>query len=726
MAASNVTRFGDGSIAASGNAGAITVGSVSVGDLVIIGSNVLTSGVVSQPSAFSDSLGNTITPRLNITDATFGPYDVYEIIVTNAGTMTLTSTGAAGTTTVNIWGSQWTGTASWTYDANGATNNAYSTGGGNGQDQQTSDITFGAQSVAFALFGGVGIGANSPIATDAGWATYSKGVNAFGGSLIADQMMSGGTGHFHAQYTSFVYSGGAILSYSYTTGSSFDPATTVIGKQMPELPRPRIFAIPASFFAPPLPPDSRTVPWTGPAYPDAARRPRMRASEQAYLAQTFIDRTSPLLPNAVPDAVRRPTLHASEQQASALNPAPDARTVPWSAAMVPDAVRRPAMLAVEQLAATPRELVPERPFPYSDGIEPEAVRRPLEHARHQQPLADPTYGWALVAAAPNITPPAWPDSVRRPAMPVAEQRADAPRVPLDRPFPQVDGSAPDIVLRPRMLTGEQQALAAPPAFPDARTVQWSASTAPDIVRRPTLAAAQQQAWMDPTYAQLLVVVPAITPPAFPEAVRRPTFAAAQQRAFTVTTTTDAPYPQFYPAVAPERVYRPQFLAALQQALALQPRPERPEALASVSVPDRVERPTMRAALQQAHAEPQYTDRGVPWWCVVVPDRVLRATLPVAEQLAAVGMRVPDAPVPAPDLVALCYPASVSTVLGLTAARMAGAFMPPWRITNPIRPGGRGHGKAADVLLDRGAAAGGTLNTGTPSDSGGGHGDPADE
>lgn len=673
MAASNVTRFGDGSITASGNAGAITVGSVSVGDLVIIGSNVLTNGVVFEPSSLSDSLGNSITTRLTITDATFGPYDVYEIIVTNAGTMTLTSTGGAGTTTVNIWGSQWTGTASWTYDANGATNNAYSTGGGNGQDQQTSDITFGGQSVAFALFGGVGIGANSPIATDAGWATYSKGVNAFGGSLIADQMMSGGTGHFHAQYTSFVYSGGAILSYSYTTGSSFDPATTVIGKQMPELPRPRIFAIPASFFAPPLPPDSRTMPWTGPAYPDAARRPRMRASEQAYLAQTFIDRTSPLLPNAVPDAVRRPSLHASEQQASALNPAPDARTVPWSAATVPDAVRRPAMLAAEQLAATPRELVSERPFPYADGIEPEAARRVLAHARHQPAFANPTYGWSLVVAAPAITPPAWPDAVRRPGMLPTEQRADAPRVPLDRPFPQVDGAAPAEVRRPRMHASEQQALAAPPAPPDARKVPWSDATAPATVRRPTFAAALQQAWMDDTYARLLVIAPNITPPVWPDAVRRPSFAASQQRAFSITTTTDRPFPYadgIYPTWLPR--------------LTPQQRP-----FTSIIQPE----------------------QKLPYFGATVPVAVRRPAYLAAEQLPSVSVGVPITPVPAPDLVALCYPASVSGVMRLIAPS---AFMPPWRYTTPT-PSLRVRGTPGDMILDRGTAADTTGATGEPSD-----------
>lgn len=439
--------------------------------------------------------------------------------------------------------------------------------------------------------------------------------------------------------TWFVPSGGA---------PPFNPANSLV-PQAPQLPPiQRMWAKQQAWFAPPLPPDSRKVPWTGPYFP-------------------------------------RPPV-------------------------------RPKMLPSEQMATSPRELVPERPSAYSEGVSPRTTRRALEHARHQAPFADPTYGWALAIAAPAITPPAWPDTVRRPAMPAAEQRADAPRVPLDRPFPQVDGAAPDMVLRPRMLAGEQQALAAPPAPPDARTVPWSASTTPDAVRRPTFAAAQQRAWTDGTYAQFLVVVPAITPPAFPEAVRRPSFRAEQQRAFTATTTTDRPYPQFAPGVAPDRVYRPQFLAALQQALALQPRPERTAPLTSVVAPDRVERPAMRAALQQAYTKPVYTDRSVPLWCVVAPDVVLRPRMLAAEQLAAAGMRVPDAPVPAPDLVALCYPSSVGSVLRLTAARMPSAFMPPWRYTHPIRPGGRARANPGDAILD----------SATTSDSTGATGDPSDE
>lgn len=419
----------------------------------------------------------------------------------------------------------------------------------------------------------------------------------------------------------------------------FNPSTSLVA-QAPQLPPVRrLWPQQQAAFAPPWPPDSRKVPWNGPYFPRPPVRPRMHASQQ---------RASTLVIN-------------------------DARTVPWSASTAPNAVRRPGMLAAEQMAASPRELVSERPFPYFDGIEPEAARRVLAHARHQPAFADPTYGWSLVVAAPAITPPAWPDTVRRPGMLPTEQRADAPRVPLDRPFPQVDGSAPAKVRRPRMHASEQQALGAPPAPPDARTVPWSDATAPATVRRPTFAAALQQAWMDDTYARLLVIAPNITPPVWPDAVRRPSFAASQQRAFSITTTTDRPFPYadgIYPTWLPR--------------LTPQQRP-----FTSIIQPE----------------------QKLPYFGATVPAAVRRPAYLAAEQLPAVSVGVPITPVPAPDLVALCYPASVSGVMRLIAPS---AFMPPWRYSTPT-PSLRVRGTPGDMILERGTAADTTGATGEPSD-----------
>ncbi len=394
-----------------------------------------------------------------------------------------------------------------------------------------------------------------------------------------------------------------------------------------------------AYFAPTPPPDTRKVQWTKAPQPHAVIRPFMHASRQQAAAFTPLVST-PTVPSAVSESVRRPRMLPSAQQAVASPPLPpDARTVPWSASTAP-----------------------------------EAVRRALPPVSQQRPFADPTYGWALVVAAPAITPPAWPDAVRRPAMLPAEQRADAPRVPLDRPFAQVDGYAPPAVVRPRMPAAEQQALAAPPAPPDARKVPWSDATMPAAVRRPAMLAALQQAWMDDTYALLLVVVPPITPPVYPERVRRPSFAAAQQRAFTVTTTTDRPFP-YAEGIMPARLPR---LVPQQRPFDGSLKPEVRLPYFGATVPATVPRPVYRPSLQQA----------------------------------VVNVGVPIVPVPAPDLVAACYPASVATVF---RDLFPSAFSPPWTYANPFVPGGRGRARPADVILNRATAADSTGGKGTPSD-----------
>ncbi len=615
MGATNVTRFADGAIAASGNAGSITVGSVSVGDLVVFAVNVLTGGVVAEPTSVSDSLGNTITPLLQVTDTTFGPYDVYEIIVTNAGTMTLTATGASGTTTVGIWGSQWTGTASWSYDSNGSVNNAYSAGGGNGQDQQTADITFGAQSVAFAFFGGVGIGANSPLSTDAGWNTASKGSGAFGGDLVADQAMSGGTGHFHAQYASFVYSGGAILSYSYTNGGGFDAATMPYPgcDFQPRIPwRPHGGAVMPTTVIPE--PTIDTYAWR-PVYPNTTRRPRVHPSLQQAVAQTPVDRRVPyaeaVVPRrvlrttlltadqqaftdgrpdravpfaeaVVPDRVVRPTMHASQQPQPERPPYVDRDSVPVFV-VAPDRVDRPKMHASLQWSTATREWVFEPPVPVTNVQYPDRVVRAMMLAAEQQAYGDPTYAWGLAPPAPELS---WkgvqPDAVARPGMRAADQQAHAlPPLP-NTSLPAAAAVYPDIVRRPGMRPEEQQATARPNA-PDT-SLPAAAAIYPDRV--PRALPALQVAYTDGTYAWGLVDLSTLAwRGIFPDAVRRPSMPAAQQKATVVPEVPDRNTPLAV-SVFPDWISRALYPGAQQPVVPLVP-VDQSYVLVTVVAPDRI-------------------------------------------------------------------------------------------------------------------------------------------
>lgn len=191
-----------------------SVGSVSVGDVLIFGANVQVVGTLANPLSVTCNLSNTVTSRVVDSDATFGPYTVYDIIAANAGTQTITVTGAVGTNVGNIWGTQWTGGSPFAFGSATASNDAYTAGGGNGLDQQTADLVIGGNRLVVGFFGGTGATSTGSATQDVGWNGATQPTPVF--DAVTDKLATASTIHAHVKYPSgFVYTGGVLLAYTY-------------------------------------------------------------------------------------------------------------------------------------------------------------------------------------------------------------------------------------------------------------------------------------------------------------------------------------------------------------------------------------------------------------------------------------------------------------------------------------------------------------------------------
>jgi len=297
----------------------------------------------------------------------------------------------------------------------------------------------------------------------------------------------------------------------------------------------------------------------------------------------------------------------------------------------------------------------------------------------------------MVAAftAPSALPPAnqtpiasvsYPDSVRRPRLPITHQRAwfgperDAvlpsgafdvtlrsPGVAIfdvtlstDQPVP-LDwlGRYPDSVRRPSILTAAQRSWSAPDFTPVSATPDLSAQTYPDKVVRPSLSTSQQLAWTgslrqpDPP--------PLSWGPSFPDRVLRPSVLVADQDAYF---SADQPPDSlgWLPGYV-DRVLAAKTLPAAQQRAFSSPerQPDPPPLSWGPSFPDQVRGPKSVAS-QPSWTGPEIVQVPAPDLSKPsYPDRVLGIRSPItALQDAWVGPdRLPDINVP--DLVVVTYP-----------------------------------------------------------------------
>lgn len=209
----NVRRFGSAGISTGGTTTAdYTIGSVSVGDLVVFLATQTTAGVI---SGVTENLGNTLNLRQTITDSTYGPFRVYDTIVTSAGTLTVTVTASGNFSTVAVVGEQWNG-VTFTYDTS-SQNNATNTGlGVQYTDQYAPSYTAGGNRLVLGCFGNTGVAANAAPTPDAGWSIANgSGAGSTTGLACVDKLIGASTVQPHVAYASFSYAGGVTTAYSY-------------------------------------------------------------------------------------------------------------------------------------------------------------------------------------------------------------------------------------------------------------------------------------------------------------------------------------------------------------------------------------------------------------------------------------------------------------------------------------------------------------------------------
>lgn len=208
----NVQRFGSSGLSTgAGTTADYTIGSVSVGDLVVFLATQTTAGVI---SSVTENLGNALNLRQTITDTTYGPFRAYDIIVTVAGTLTVTVTASATFSTVAVVGQQWGG-ATFTYDTS-SQNNATNTGQGvQFTDQYAPSITVGGDRLFFGMFGNTGVASLSAPTQDAGWGMANGGGAGVTGLTVVDKLVSASTVTPHVAYGAFSYAGGVSTAYSY-------------------------------------------------------------------------------------------------------------------------------------------------------------------------------------------------------------------------------------------------------------------------------------------------------------------------------------------------------------------------------------------------------------------------------------------------------------------------------------------------------------------------------
>lgn len=214
----NVTRFGSGQLSLSGGSVDYTIGSVSAGDLVLVGVQGFLNVSTATPTVTADGTGNTatatVTVRQSFIDATYGSADIVELAITGGGTLVVKLSQGGGESAVFIVGTQWGG-ATYTYDTGGV---GSPNGGtqGNFLDMYSASLTIAANRLVMAYFGGGGVVAvSSGAATpDAGWGSQA-GTGAAVPLTVVDKLVSTNT-QPHVVYGSFAYGCGLCVAYSYT------------------------------------------------------------------------------------------------------------------------------------------------------------------------------------------------------------------------------------------------------------------------------------------------------------------------------------------------------------------------------------------------------------------------------------------------------------------------------------------------------------------------------
>jgi len=213
----NVQRFGSAPLSLSGGAIDYSIGSVTAGDLVVVGVQQLVNGGSSTPTVTANGSGNTatatVTTRVNFIDGTYGSADLVELAITGSGTLVIKLSAGGGETTVYVVGTQWTG-VTFTYDTGG---NGSPNGGtqGNFRDIYAASLTIAANRLVVGYFGGNGVitSVSGTPTADAGWGTAS-GTGSAAPLTIVDKLVSSTT-QAHVIYGSFAYGCGLDAAWSY-------------------------------------------------------------------------------------------------------------------------------------------------------------------------------------------------------------------------------------------------------------------------------------------------------------------------------------------------------------------------------------------------------------------------------------------------------------------------------------------------------------------------------
>lgn len=318
-----------------------------------------------------------------------------------------------------------------------------------------------------------------------------------------------------------------------------------------------------------IPPDPGQ--WSAPPggwYPEAIRRPAMRATDQRATAFPLLPERSFVLVAAVfPDAAGRPATRAADHQASLVLPPAPERTVLPSWATYPDRIERRLLSVAAQPAMAAAPLAPERVAPLASPVYPHAAHRPSVHPAVQmaglsiEPLPERPRWWsatfpdrmerpALVLAlqlAASSSPPAperraplaattFPEEVRGPTPRTTFPTFASPST-LDRPGPLPSATFPDAVLRPSLHAAAQETV--PLLAPTQERRSFFGVFFPDAVARPGLLAAEQlaEAWAE---IERSAPLPApVYPDAFPEAHARQWMSVALMPAGVLA---EPPYP----------------------------------------------------------------------------------------------------------------------------------------------------------------------------------------
>jgi hypothetical protein len=288
-------------------------------------------------------------------------------------------------------------------------------------------------------------------------------------------------------------------------------------------------------------------------YPDGVVRPLFPAREQQYFAPSpQPERTSPLADEWRDDRLTRPFFQATQQLAvTELSPAPE-RTSPLAVEVHPDRPVRPILGAAWQLAVTELSPQPERTSSLADERHNDSVWRPSFRVHNQLAVTELSPKPELTVALAWV--PTYPEKAVRPVTRRASDQAFFtfwPQ-PIAAGTTQTFVCYPDGVVRPKFLSGSQQALALAPQ-PE-RTSPIAVEVHADQPWRPSFRVVQQLAVTE------LSPKPERTSPLVSEVhsdrPTRPALHVSQQLAVTeISPQPIAPLIFGYDPVYPSRVLR---------------------------------------------------------------------------------------------------------------------------------------------------------------------------